>query len=373
MQGEAETAAEARTGAPAAAAAESTKPPPAAEQHASCSDCGAPLTGAYCAACGQRAHLHRSLTGLGHDILHGVFHFEGKFWRTLPELFFHPGRLTRRYIDGERTKFVSPTALFLFTVFAMFAVFAWTSDMTPPAPTVTSSAGERAAANAYPIEETRSKIRALRLQRDAPDTTQVRRTELEAEIDDLGRWLVLMEILAGLRQGDAVDASRPADAQAGGASDAVKVEMGWPALDRKLSSGLQRARENPRLFFYKLKSNAYKVSWALIPLSLPFLWLMFFWRRDFPLYDHAVFATYSISFMMLLLIVLSIAASLGVSSTIWETALVVIPPLHMYKQLRGAYGLSRAGAFVRLLWLMISTVVVLTLFGVLLIYFGVFS
>lgn len=41
-------------------------------------------------------------------------------------MFLHPGRLTRRYIDGERVKFVSPMALFLFTVFLMFAVFAFT-------------------------------------------------------------------------------------------------------------------------------------------------------------------------------------------------------------------------------------------------------
>ena len=49
-------------------------------------------------------------------------HFEGKIWRTLPLLVWRPGELTRRYIDGERAKFVSPIALFLFFVFLMFAV-----------------------------------------------------------------------------------------------------------------------------------------------------------------------------------------------------------------------------------------------------------
>ena len=86
------------------------------------------LDGAFCSSCGQRAHLHRSLLHLGHDILHGVFHFEGKLWRTIPELFFHPGRLTRRYIDGERAKFISPMALYLFTVFLMFGVFSFTTS-----------------------------------------------------------------------------------------------------------------------------------------------------------------------------------------------------------------------------------------------------
>ena len=53
-----------------------------------------------------------------------MFHFEGKIWRTLPMLAFQPGELTRRYIAGERARFVSPLALFLFSVFLMFAVVA---------------------------------------------------------------------------------------------------------------------------------------------------------------------------------------------------------------------------------------------------------
>jgi hypothetical protein len=370
MQGEIEAGEDVRTGEPAAVVTDvATTPAPSIREHASCRDCGAPLTGAFCAACGQRAQLHRSLPALGHDLLHGVLHFEGKFWRTLPELFFHPGRLTRRYIDGERTKFVSPMGLFLFTVFAMFAVFSWTADTTPAEASTSVGAGadDEARSTAYAIAESKSKIRALREQRNAA-ADAARRAELQAEIDELSSWLVVMEVLAGLRHGYTPDAR---DANA--AREPLSVTIGWPALDRKLSEGLQQARENPRFFFYRVKSNAYKASWALIPLSVPFVWLLFFWRRDIPLYDHAVFATYSISFMMLLLIVLSLAASIGVSAAVWEAALTLIPPIHMYKQLRGAYGLSRLGAVVRLAVLLLATVVVLMLFGTLLIYIGVFG
>ena len=91
---------------------------------------------------------------------------------------------------------------------------------------------------------------------------------------------------------------------------------------------------------------------------------------DIHLYDHAIFITYSISFMMLFLILLSLAASLGVSAAIWGTALGIVPPLHLYKQLRGAYGLSRFGAWVRLFLLSIGISIVLTLFFVLLLMIG---
>ena len=36
---------------------------------------------------------------------------KGKIWRTLPMLAWRPGELTRRYIEGERARFVSPMAL----------------------------------------------------------------------------------------------------------------------------------------------------------------------------------------------------------------------------------------------------------------------
>jgi hypothetical protein len=66
-----------------------------------CLNCGTRLVGKHCHACGQVAHVHRTLAAFFHDLLHGVFHFEGRIWRTLPLLAWRPGRLTREYIDGR--------------------------------------------------------------------------------------------------------------------------------------------------------------------------------------------------------------------------------------------------------------------------------
>lgn len=93
-----------------------------------CLNCGTALIGSHCHACGQAAHVHKTLGAFFHDLLHGVFHFEGKIWRTLPLLFFRPGKLTREYIDGRRASYVSPIALFLFCVFLLFTTFNAFSD-----------------------------------------------------------------------------------------------------------------------------------------------------------------------------------------------------------------------------------------------------
>src|ERR1700722_19446685 len=93
----------------------------------SCLNCGTPLTGAYCTGCGQPAHLHRSLLHLSEEFVHGVLHFDAKGVRTMPLLFFRPGLLPRRYIEGQRTRYVSPMALFLFCIFLAYFVFSLVS------------------------------------------------------------------------------------------------------------------------------------------------------------------------------------------------------------------------------------------------------
>ena len=88
--------------------------------HGVCSDCGAQTSGNFCANCGQPTHVHRTLLHLGEELLHGVMHFDARIWRTLPLLWLNPGRLTREWIAGRRTRYVSPLAMFLFTLFVMF-------------------------------------------------------------------------------------------------------------------------------------------------------------------------------------------------------------------------------------------------------------
>src|SRR5690242_12500668 len=143
---------------------------------AQCLNCGAQLNGPYCHECGQHAHVHKTLTAFFHDLAHGVFHLEGKLWNTIPMLVWRPGELTRRYIDGQRARFVSPIALFLFCVFLMFAVVGLTSN------TVHASAKAKADA-ARELSKDQQKLDILQSQR-ATATGPVA-PKLDEQIDDL--------------------------------------------------------------------------------------------------------------------------------------------------------------------------------------------
>ncbi len=138
---------------------------------------------------------------------------------------------------------------------------------------------------------------------------------------------------------------------------AVRISDDVPAW---LAAPLRRAAADPEFLLYKVQNNAYKYSWALIPISLPFMWLLFPFSRRFRLYDHMVFVTYSLAFMTLLVVAASLleAAGLGVLSGF----ALMLPPVHMYRQLRGAYGLKRVGALWKTLLLLLFSLVVAALF-----------
>ena len=71
--------------------------PPEAIGVERCVSCDAPLSGPYCARCGERALEPEALTlrhFLVHTVAHELLHVDGALWRTLRLLFVRPGRLS---------------------------------------------------------------------------------------------------------------------------------------------------------------------------------------------------------------------------------------------------------------------------------------
>ena len=326
---------------------------PHPHQPENCLNCGVPLSGAYCSACGQQGHVHRTIGGFMHDLMHGALHFEGKFWHTLPMLVFKPGQLTRRYIEGQRARFVSPMALFLFGVFLMFAVFQMVG-LTAPTEFGNGPATARVQAETALAQE-KDKLAEL----DAAEVEAGRREEIETRIAGLERALQLIDTGENF-------SFQTADGKR------VYQEVNLTGIDAIDRGVVKKWRANPGLMLYKMQANFYKFSWLLIPLSIPFVWLLFAWKRRFRAYDHAIFVTYSLSFMTLLFVVLSLFTLVPSLGWLAMTAMVFIPPFHLYKQLRYGYDLSRFSAFWRLMVLSLFIWVILLLFLQVLLLLGAY-
>jgi hypothetical protein len=405
-----------------------------------CANCGTVITGKYCVECGQPTHVHRSLFHFVEDAAHSIFHFDTRAWRTLPMAAFRPGTLTRNYVMGKRARYISPVALFLFTVFLMFFVFALVGERSL---SVTGAAPQTVTQLRQEVAEAQSDVRAAaaELAREQAELTRMESTPDSLQPGELGgqRGTVagaegaLMGAKAALQSAEAalkrredklqrlkkaraqldvneqvanqakdeealesivaaraildralndpaasvdgVEATISADgdvevnfdAANGGGMQAVfreikaAKESGQLTVNtgnKKWDEKIKQKLDNPELAWYKIQNTAYKFSFLLIPISLPFVWLMFFWKRGVTLFDHAVFVLYSLSFMSVLFIALSLMGMLpeAIGARVVPLigpVLTAAIPVHMFFQLKGAYQLKWFSALWRTIVLLI--------------------
>jgi hypothetical protein len=90
-----------------------------------CLDCGTPLTGKFCAVCGQKDEpLRRGLPDLAVEFFQHPL-IDTKLWKSLVPLLLRPGALTEEYLAGKRTRYVRPLKLYITISVVFFALFAW--------------------------------------------------------------------------------------------------------------------------------------------------------------------------------------------------------------------------------------------------------
>ncbi|MDR6990673.1 DUF3667 domain-containing protein [Luteimonas sp. 3794] len=80
-----------------------------------CPNCGAPLYGAYCAACGQPRlrDADRRFMHLLRQVFGALTNLDNRVWRSFRALFFRPGLLSADYIAGRRARWLPPISLFV--------------------------------------------------------------------------------------------------------------------------------------------------------------------------------------------------------------------------------------------------------------------
>lgn len=105
----------------------------APEPGRACANCGAELTGPYCAQCGQQDRerigpLRLLLTEAADELLS----LDTRLARTLRGLFTRPGFLTNAYTSGRRAAFVPPLRLFLLSGFVFLLVLGLGRQITSP-------------------------------------------------------------------------------------------------------------------------------------------------------------------------------------------------------------------------------------------------
>lgn len=348
----------------------------AGEANETCTDCGEPVSGKFCSNCGQPTHVHRSLLHLVEEVLHGVLHFDARIWRTLPLLLLNPGRLTREWIQGKRTRYISPLAIFLFTVFLMFFIMSFGGSSVVDTP----SLEDRIAEAQQDVTEARAAVVEAEtgLAAGEPGADGVK-AGMEATLAAAERRLAALEEArtSGPREDGYEVGSWQAEMADAVREQRVNIGIGDEAFREKILHKLA----NPEFAFYKIQQTLYKFAFLLVPLSIPFVWLMFAWKRGFTWYDHGVFVLYSLTFMAIFTMGLSVLDRIaGDGGGWWEATigsigaiLTFAVPVHMFAQLKGTYALGWFSALWRTFVLMLFCTFVLSIFLLVAILLGLTS
>ena len=328
------------------------------EEVSACGNCGSAVQDDFCRVCGQPRHLHRSLTGVWHDFVHGVLHLDGKLMRTLPLLTFKPGILTRRYIEGKRRRFVSPMGMFLFSVFALFLVIQVLGirlDKLPPE--------QRAFSALYNAElALRETLATIGTEEEVdPGSAIYRSPENDSptlsDEERIERAESTLIAVRAARQAYTPDAP----------IDEIEAEAAGTALER-IS---QKVIASPEAIIAKAQANSYKFSWLLIPLSVPSVWLLFPFSKRFNLYDHTMVVTYSLAFAGLFSTVLLLVSAIGVGAEVLTLIFFAGMVVHHLLHLKQFYRSGWVATVVRLFLLELFVAIILGIFLVILFAMGV--
>ena len=93
-----------------------------------CLNCSAPLHGAFCAACGQRAvPPNPTVRELAGDAWNELTGYDGRVMETIRGL-ARPGFLTRAYLEGRRAQYLPPVRVYLFVSVIYFVIAASVPD-----------------------------------------------------------------------------------------------------------------------------------------------------------------------------------------------------------------------------------------------------
>ncbi len=336
-----------------------------------CANCGAILQGPFCHACGQNSDDHkRSILHLVVEAFEGLFHFDGRLWRTIPALFFRPGLLARDYVEGRTARHVPPFRTFL--VALLLLIFA--AEHAVHELRLLQDEQNRAKAARLATPQGRAaeaaRIRASAVKEHAIDLAEIARdhaTELkEAETDKaraavergFARHTINVEraYAMNLARADSIARGDPQAAQ-----DAAVKAAGdrYPRPPHRtgpasrngfndwFNPAIKKAVANQDYYLMIVFGWAHRMAVLLLPIVGLTLAMVYGRRKDLFLYDHLLVAMNVLSFNFLSN-AFGLILPIGLWSW-WFGFLWLWTPVNLFQTLRGAYGSTILGAALKTL------------------------
>lgn len=316
-----------------------------------CLNCKTPLSGQYCANCGQRARSRLiSLWELVSDAFGDLFELDSRLWRTLIPLFARPGLLTRDYLEGRRVRFMPPfrTYLVLSIIFFLIAFFDPKKDLQI----------------LFEPEETGSG--AVSETGTSPDTAQVGQEVLD-ELEEAGVELSeeQKKDLEAVDEGLSINIGDGTAESACEFDDFENTQMPPWLAKRLTKERLLRVCEkvtanDGRDFVNQLLDKVPAALFFLLPLMALVLKILYPLSKRYYV-EHLLFVVHFHAFFFLVLTLQILLSRVGALTAIPQgavtTTMVAISfyiPVYLYKAMRRVYGQGHLLTLLKYLMLVVA-------------------
>ena len=291
-----------------------------------CPNCGAPLQGPYCHACGQpEKGMIRPLANVMSDVADTIFNVDSRIFRSIPALFFRPGHLSCEYFTGRRTRYVTPFRLFFFLcIISFFAIQASLNidqmkfDLD----------GDSGLSSAQTEEEVREREKAsldeIAKARSEPGLPAAAIVGLDVAMANIRTDAATRSAwLAAKARAEAKGEAPPPDpdetkltlfGDTAWDPDANPIRIGWlpdfankelNAAGGRVKDNLDEARKDPRHLIRSLFSVLPQTLFVLMPLFAVLLKIVYvFYRRLYM--EHLIVALHSHAFIFMSLLLVAI-------------------------------------------------------------------
>ncbi len=316
---------------------------------------------------------------IGHFIA-DLFHFDGKFFKSMGRLFFKPGLLPKEYTEGKRKKNLDPIRMYIFTsafFFFIFFLFLNTSDSIKfngnEALTMAQRDSVIKKLNEKIKEDPESVALLNNLELLNDSTQEINPLKLSTLKKDFTLVSIGEEKYKSKAEYDSIQKSLP-KAERNGWLVRNLYHKQFEINEKYKANGEEALKSLFEVFLHKLPILLF-VSLPLFALVLKLLYIR---RRKFYYVDHAVFSLYQYVFSFILILLILLFSKLkdltnyGIINFI-QFILIVYWIYYLYKAMNIFYEQSKWKTIIKIMFLFFFGLVINLSLFIVFFFFSIFQ
>lgn len=319
-----------------------------------CLNCNHPLdrSDRYCPNCSQINSTKKiTFKDLISEFFANLISYDSRFRKTLSNLIFKPGKISKDYILGKRLTYTNPFRFLLSVAIVYFIIISFSSDLSELDRISDTKKNNPINFNQFNVTEgnknvTMINIDSIRLNSKRLDSIRMLHPETYYDSIDkkspVNRFFAKIDFFrAGIEQNKFYTYQE--------ALNASKIE---PSFESKTTFSAARSivkvSKQPGSFLNYLISKIPIIIFLFLPFFAIFIWLIYN-KKQFSYMDHLIFGFHNQS-MFLLLLIVSLIIELIFKIDLSGPFLIVFL-FYLYKAMRNFYAQGRVKTILKFIFL----------------------